>query len=129
MMHNENTLAFAFGLTAGIAIYSLLRSFVDLSKNVCSQSITSPTTKEQSDKVTEALKDLIIPRETLLRVTKQMVIEMKRGLQADGQTLKMIPSYVTKRPTGSEVGSFLALDLGGINISSNNQAQTFACVR
>jgi len=25
----------------------------------------------------------------------------------------MIPSYVTRRPTGKETGSYLALDLGG----------------
>ena len=29
--------------------------------------------------------------------------------------MKMIPSYVVKRPTGLESGSFLALDLGGSN--------------
>jgi hexokinase len=115
MIQSDHALTFAFGLTAGIAIYSILRSIVDLSKNICSQSTPNLSSKEQSDKVTEALRDLVIPRETLLRVTKQMVIEMKRGLSADGQTLKMIPSYVTKRPTGNEAGAFLALDLGGMN--------------
>jgi hexokinase len=29
--------------------------------------------------------------------------------------LKMIPSHVTRRPNGTETGTFLALDLGGTN--------------
>lgn len=52
------------------------------------------------------------------------------GLQNDGEVLKMLPSYVVKRPTGNEIGiiqllcilservfigTYLALDLGGTN--------------
>jgi len=44
-----------------------------------------------------------------------MVVEMKKGLVDDKQTLKMIPSHVIRRPNGSETGSYLALDLGGSN--------------
>ena len=44
-----------------------------------------------------------------------MIHEFKRGLSSDGQTLKMLPSYVTTLPTGNETGCYLALDLGGTN--------------
>jgi hexokinase len=116
MIQNENAIAFVFGLTAGVAIYSVLRSIVDISSNTCSKSgRKTPSPKEQTEQVHDALKELVVSRETLIRVTKQMVLDMRRGLRSDGQTLKMIPSHVTKRPTGDEVGSFLALDLGGTN--------------
>ncbi|KAI8808970.1 hexokinase-domain-containing protein [Cladochytrium replicatum] len=51
----------------------------------------------------------------LRQIVKHLMKEMKRGLAAPGQTVKMLPSYVTKRPLGSESGTFLALDLGGTN--------------
>lgn len=42
---------------------------------------------------------------------------MKRGLAKDDKdSLPMIPTYVRRRPTGQETGSFLALDLGGTNL-------------
>jgi hexokinase len=40
--------------------------------------------------------------------------EMSRGLEKRASSLKMLSSFV-KRPTGSETGRFLALDLGGTN--------------
>ncbi|CAI2164954.1 17079_t:CDS:2 [Funneliformis geosporum] len=41
---------------------------------------------------------------------------MNKGLEKHGQTVAMVPSYVTGVPTGKEVGTFLALDLGGTNL-------------
>ncbi|KAJ2343888.1 hypothetical protein IWW50_006008, partial [Coemansia erecta] len=42
---------------------------------------------------------------------------MKRGLARDDKDeLPMIPTFVNRRPTGKETGSFLALDLGGTNL-------------
>ena len=40
---------------------------------------------------------------------------MEVGLTEAGSTMKMIPSFVDRRPNGLEQGSFLALDLGGTN--------------
>jgi hexokinase len=44
-----------------------------------------------------------------------MISEMKKGLCYDDQSLKMLPSFVTSRPTGTEIGTVLALDCGGSN--------------
>jgi hexokinase len=44
-----------------------------------------------------------------------MVGEFKKGLESDHESMKMIPSYVVKLPTGSEKGQVLALDMGGSN--------------
>ncbi|KAG1396873.1 hypothetical protein G6F58_011632 [Rhizopus delemar] len=41
---------------------------------------------------------------------------MQKGLDREGATVPMIPSFVTGRPTGQETGSYLALDLGGTNL-------------
>jgi len=51
-------------------------------------------------------------------IMKKMNLEMLKGLSKDTNPtakVKMIPSYVTHLPDGSERGSFLALDLGGTN--------------
>ncbi len=44
-----------------------------------------------------------------------MRTQMKEGLQKQGQTLNMIPTFVAKVPTGYEKGDFLAIDVGGSN--------------
>jgi hexokinase len=47
---------------------------------------------------------------------KLFVAELEKGLAAPGQTIKGLPSYVTRLPNGHEQGTFLALDLGGTNL-------------
>jgi len=62
------------------------------------------------------LEDIfIISPQRLREICKVFVKEMEEGLKSDDCTLKMIPSFVTNRPTGKEVGTYLALDLGGTN--------------
>ncbi|KAI8917419.1 hexokinase-domain-containing protein [Entophlyctis helioformis] len=51
----------------------------------------------------------------LQQIVLHMVSEMRKGLHQDGEKLKMIPSFVVSRPTGNELGTVLALDLGGSN--------------
>ncbi|KAG1138566.1 hypothetical protein G6F36_016036 [Rhizopus arrhizus] len=41
---------------------------------------------------------------------------MEKGLDHEGATIAMIPSFVSGRCTGDEKGHFLALDLGGTNL-------------
>ncbi|KAL3894873.1 MAG: hypothetical protein SGCHY_005021 [Lobulomycetales sp.] len=120
---SREAVAFAVGVSAGISVYSLLRSLVDLSTAVYAAPAgpVNPALAALGEDQSTALvrrdleAELALPREALLRITRQMVIEMRRGLFSHGQTLKMIPSYVSKRPTGKESGSYLALDLGGSN--------------
>ncbi|XP_056427198.1 hexokinase-4 isoform X5 [Hyla sarda] len=48
----------------------------------------------------------------------RMQAEMERGLHLETNeeaSVKMLPTYVRSTPDGSEVGDFLALDLGGTN--------------
>ncbi|KAI8827045.1 uncharacterized protein EV422DRAFT_23458 [Fimicolochytrium jonesii] len=60
-------------------------------------------------------RELTVSSQKLHRMVRHLVNEMRKGLEADGHTLKMIPSYVVARPKGNEVGSYLALDFGGSN--------------
>jgi hexokinase len=43
------------------------------------------------------------------------IAEAKAGLAGQPSSMRMLPTYVTKRVTGEEKGDFYALDLGGTN--------------
>ncbi|KAI9346763.1 hexokinase-domain-containing protein [Zopfochytrium polystomum] len=60
-------------------------------------------------------KKFNVPSSKLIQIVRHMISEMKKGLVDDNQALKMIPTHVIRRPNGNEVGSYLALDLGGSN--------------
>ncbi|KAK4049502.1 hypothetical protein OIO90_005453 [Microbotryomycetes sp. JL221] len=58
----------------------------------------------------------------LKEIVEQMLWEYRKGLselptkETKDTFLPMIPSYIQSIPTGSETGTFLALDLGGTNL-------------
>jgi hexokinase len=50
-------------------------------------------------------------------IVKGFVNELNLGLTTPSTELAtMIPSFVTKLPTGNETGTFLSLDMGGTNL-------------
>jgi len=68
----------------------------------------------------EALRSLRstyqMPLATLETLKAYFLSEARAGLAgAPGASLRMLPTYVTNRVTGKEVGDFYALDLGGTN--------------
>ncbi|KAJ8339487.1 hypothetical protein SKAU_G00362730 [Synaphobranchus kaupii] len=68
--------------------------------------------------VDQILSDFWLEAEELREVMRRMQLEMDRGLRMvthDQASVKMLPTYVCLTPEGSEVGDFLALDLGGTN--------------
>lgn len=75
----------------------------------------SPPPSVGEDVMARLETELAVPSAKLSKMVRHLVSEMKKGLQAHNQTLKMLPSYVTARPVGTESGSVLALDLGGSN--------------
>ncbi len=56
-----------------------------------------------------------IPMSDIQPVIKEFHSEMKKGLAGYPGSLKMLPSF-SRRPTGTEKGRFLTLDLGGTNL-------------
>nr|XP_055024485.1 hexokinase-4 [Misgurnus anguillicaudatus] len=68
--------------------------------------------------VDQILSEFLLSKEELVEVMRRMRREMERGLRVethDEASVKMLPTYVRSTPEGSEVGDFLALDLGGTN--------------
>lgn len=73
-------------------------------------------TPEQEAYMQRIEKLFTISPEYLKKICDHFMVEMDKGLNHEGQTVAMIPSYVEGRLTGEEKGNFLALDLGGTNL-------------
>uniref|UniRef100_A0A8C5PCU2 Phosphotransferase n=1 Tax=Leptobrachium leishanense TaxID=445787 RepID=A0A8C5PCU2_9ANUR len=72
----------------------------------------------QMQKVEQMLLEFQLQEEDLQDLMRRMQTEMERGLRLETNeeaSVKMLPTYVRSTPDGSEVGDFLALDLGGTN--------------
>uniref|UniRef100_H2Y269 Phosphotransferase n=1 Tax=Ciona intestinalis TaxID=7719 RepID=H2Y269_CIOIN len=68
--------------------------------------------------VDHVIESLSLSDDHLMRLSSKMSQELVRGLHQstnDEAEIKMLPSFVTSTPDGSENGEFLALDLGGTN--------------
>ncbi|KAI9313612.1 hexokinase-domain-containing protein [Dichotomocladium elegans] len=64
----------------------------------------------------ELEQTFMISKEKMNEIIARFVEEMKNGLDHENATLAMIPTFVSGRPTGTETGRYLALDLGGTNL-------------
>ncbi|NXQ54300.1 HXK3 protein, partial [Anthoscopus minutus] len=72
----------------------------------------------QRREVNEVLAPLRLSHADLEKVQALMKEEMERGLCKEtnaSASVRMLPTYVTHTPDGTERGDFLALDLGGTN--------------
>ncbi|KAI9342756.1 hexokinase-domain-containing protein [Zopfochytrium polystomum] len=137
-MAMDPTSLFLFGLSTGVAVTAGARYVENLVMGRSTSSSPSvPTMDERRRSYRSTLpsappedesevdgmprplqrlsKKFTVPADKLNQIVRHMVVELKKGLQDDNQALKMIPSHVIRRPNGNEVGSFLALDLGGSN--------------
>ncbi|KAJ9667765.1 hexokinase [Coniosporium apollinis] len=57
-----------------------------------------------------------VPTEKLKEITNHFMGELEKGLQKDGSTVPMNPTWCMGFPTGYETGTYLALDMGGTNL-------------
>ncbi|GAA5815279.1 hypothetical protein MFLAVUS_008785 [Mucor flavus] len=73
-------------------------------------------TPEQEAYMRDIIEQFTVDTNYLNQIRDRFIKEMDKGLEKDGATLAMIPSYVEGRLTGKEEGHFLALDLGGTNL-------------
>ncbi|KAI8826230.1 hexokinase-domain-containing protein [Fimicolochytrium jonesii] len=126
---------FVFGLTTGIALTAAvqylvtsisgtplnLRAAADEDRDHRSSSSSSsqqgPVAQRKNvETATQRLeRQFTISTAMLHNLVKAFIRDMERGLKRDNAVMKMIPSYVIRRPTGDETGTYLALDLGGSN--------------
>ncbi|VDO42283.1 unnamed protein product [Brugia timori] len=73
---------------------------------------------ENRRKIDEICRSLMLNDDDLKRVMDELLKAMEKGLDrktASQAAVKMLPSFVRAVPNGTEVGNFLALDLGGTN--------------
>ncbi|CEP18205.1 hypothetical protein [Parasitella parasitica] len=73
-------------------------------------------TKQKAIEETLALFE--VSQDELKKLMRGIDYEMKKGLESNqvDNDLKMIPSFVTGYPTGSEQGTYLALEISGVDI-------------
>jgi len=91
----------------------LVANFLSMFKNT-RQAKTNTIISE--DEILADLEELFVVGPTKLNeIVKHFIGELKKGLDHEGATVAMLPSFVTNRPSGKETGSYLALDLGGTN--------------
>ncbi|XP_048407507.1 hexokinase HKDC1-like [Stegostoma tigrinum] len=73
----------------------------------------------QRNYIDKTLAPLRLNCDQLLDVMDKMRSNMEQGLKTDTHntaTVKMLPTFICKFPTGNESGKFIALDLGGTNL-------------
>jgi hypothetical protein len=127
MSRAMNLETFFFGLATGIACVAAVQYLVSLtgvSNNYNKQYLSSihdqdeksvkhvvrsqPSTFEPSrpsNSLTPSVlasldEKLVVTSSRLQKIVLHMVSEFKKGLASENEVLKMLPSYVTKRPTG-----------------------------
>jgi glucose-6-phosphate 1-dehydrogenase len=67
--------------------------------------------------VVKAIRDeFTLSADRLRTILDNFLGEMVRGLAGESSTIKMIPSFVTGLPQGTETGSVWAIDMGGSNL-------------
>ncbi|CAG8435454.1 9148_t:CDS:2 [Ambispora gerdemannii] len=72
-------------------------------------------TEEQALVLEDITKQFELSTQKITEIVQHYVGEMHKGLEKNNHTLAMIPSFVIGKPTGKEVGTVLAMDLGGTN--------------
>ncbi|KAF9665630.1 hypothetical protein SADUNF_Sadunf16G0143000 [Salix dunnii] len=102
----------AVGVAVGVAVVACAVAGMVVGRRVGS--------RRKWKRVVRVLKELEEACETpvgrLRQVVDAMVVEMHAGLASEGGSkLKMLLTFVDHLPTGSEIGTYYALDLGGTN--------------
>ncbi|XP_020540824.1 hexokinase-3 isoform X2 [Jatropha curcas] len=102
----------ALGVAVGVAVVACAVAGVVVGRRVRS--------RKKWRRVLGVLKELEESCETtigrLRQVVDAMAVEMHAGLASEGGSkLKMLLTYVDHLPTGSEIGTYYALDLGDTN--------------
>jgi len=117
-------LGFAVGAVSGAVAYAIINKLAQGSSSVKDAApLTPPVVVPSISAVDEKYNDTVsrlesqftVPKSRLEDFMQIFLKEMKKGLDRDGEMLMQIPSFVSNRPSGKELGSFLALDLGGTN--------------
>ncbi|KAI3659941.1 hypothetical protein MP638_004968 [Amoeboaphelidium occidentale] len=119
---NPNPSQYSGGVKSGFLLGVLVGSLVTLLLNYVPRKFfkgnreLKASDKARDQVISELEHDFRVPLSKLLEISAHFMAELVKGLSLPNQTIKALPSFVTRTPTGSETGSFLALDLGGTNL-------------
>ncbi|KAH6373028.1 phosphotransferase [Parastagonospora nodorum] len=61
-------------------------------------------------------KEFELSDDDVRRIVGGFVEQMNKGLWKSGEAIEQLPSFITQLPTGREMGTYLAVDMGGTNI-------------
>lgn len=128
-MSTEN-FNFLTGLLAGILVttvvcvyrlfprpYEPTRKIDDTTTcNHCASPPRSPVRRTAQSVSSTMEMEFRVNTSKLQDLVKHFVVELTKGLALPNQTVKALPSFITRRPQGNEVGTYLTLDLGGTNL-------------
>jgi len=67
----------------------------------------------EEDIINQLEDEFVVGPVKLKQISQHFLFEFKKGLENEDYSLAMIPSFVTKLPSGRELGNYLSLDLGG----------------
>jgi hexokinase len=117
MSFSQKPETFLFGLMTGIAVVATVQYLISLTKRPKLEQVSlkqhQKAVKDRDSVLAMLDNELVVTSSRLQRIVLHMVSEFKKGLVSEGEMIQMLPSFVVKRPTGTELGTVLALDLGG----------------
>jgi hexokinase len=91
---------------------------IKLSKKLSSSKYIQHEKKgllSEEDIINQLEDEFVVGPVKLKQISQHFLFEFKKGLENEDYSLAMIPSFVTKLPSGRELGNYLSLDLGGTN--------------
>jgi len=89
---------------------------IKLSKKLSSSKYIQHEKKgllSEEDIINQLEDEFVVGPVKLKQISQHFLFEFKKGLENEDYSLAMIPSFVTKLPSGRELGNYLSLDLGG----------------
>ncbi|KAI8142340.1 hexokinase-domain-containing protein [Fennellomyces sp. T-0311] len=74
------------------------------------------TADDRRSALDELIRQFELPTDKLKTVAEYLRQEMDRGLKTDKSNVPMLPSWITRHPTGQEVGEYIGLELSGSSV-------------
>ncbi|KAG0276969.1 glucokinase [Linnemannia exigua] len=83
------------------------------SRCIIARSEIAYESERQQKTVASLVQEFTIEPTKLKAIKDRFVIEMRKGLARQGETLAMVQTHILGRLDGSETGTYLTLDIGG----------------
>lgn len=67
----------------------------------------------QQQAIEELSQEFFLSSQQLKDLAERFKSEMEHGLESDDASVPMLPSWITRHPTGQETGEYLGLEVSG----------------